>query len=300
MASEATPPFAAEFSSAELGVAMGPAMQRPRYRIAPSGSWPKIDFAELWRYRGLFFFLVWRDIKARYAQTVLGPGWAILRPLITMVLFTVIFGNLVEVPSDGLPYPIFSLSGIVAWNYFSTSFSGASGSLVVNKNLISKVYFPRLVIPFSPVIAGLVDLSVAFVILLGMAGYYGLVPSAWAIVLVPVLVLAIMMTAGGIGCWLTALNIQYRDVQHLTPFALQVWMYGSPIVYPLSLVPEVYRPFYMLNPMVGVIEGFRSVFLGITPIPWAAIVTSVAVSAVILVTGVLYFRRTERIFADVA
>ncbi len=272
----------------------------PRKRIEASGAWPKVDVKELWEYRGLLFFLVWRDIKARYAQTVLGPGWAIIRPILTMIVFTVVFGNLVEVPSDGVPYAIFSLSGLVAWNYFSTSFTGASGSLVVNRNLISKVYFPRLIVPLSPVIAGLADLAVAFVVLLSMMAYFGMVPSAWSLVVIPALVFSMMMTAGGVGCWLTALNIQYRDVQHLTPFALQVWMYGSPIVYPMSLVPERYQTLYALNPMVGVIEGFRSVLLGTTAVPWGAVGLSLLGSLLIFATGVLYFRRTERIFADVA
>jgi lipopolysaccharide transport system permease protein len=285
-------------TSSEMSAIAGDSL--PRKRIEASGPWPTVDVAELWQYRGLLFFLVWRDIKARYAQTVLGPGWAIIRPILTMGVFTVVFGNLVDVPSDGVPYAIFSLSGVVAWNYFSTSFSGASGSLVVNKNLISKVYFPRLVVPFSPVIAGLADLAVAFVVLLAMMAYFGMVPSLWSVAVIPVLILAMMMTVGGVGCWLTALNIQYRDVQHLTPFALQVWMYGSPIVYPMSLVPEKYRLLYALNPMVGVIEGFRSVLLKTTAVPWGAIGLSLLCSTVIFTTGVLYFRRTERIFADVA
>jgi lipopolysaccharide transport system permease protein len=273
---------------------------RPRHRIEPSPAWPSVDLAELWRYRGLFGFLVWRDIKARYAQTVLGPGWAILRPLLTMVIFTVVFGGLVRVPSDGVPYAIFSLSGLVAWNYFSTSFTAASGSLLTNKDLITKVYFPRLVVPFASVIAGLVDMAIAFVVLLGVIAAFGFVPSVWSLVAIPILVLTMMLTVGGIGCWLTALNIQYRDVQHLTPFVIQVWMYASPIVYPLSLVPEAYRPFYLLNPMVGVVEGFRASLLGTTAIPWDAIGISLLVSALLCGSGVLYFRRTEKIFADVA
>ncbi len=287
---------AAETGTADLPPGRGTAA----HRIAPSGPWPKVDLRELWNYRGLFYFLVWRDIKARYAQTVLGPGWAVLRPILTMVVFTVIFGNLVDVPSDGVPYSIFSLSGLVAWNYFSTSFTAASGSLVVNKNLISKVYFPRLVVPFAPVIAGLVDLGIAFVILLVMMAFFGMVPTPASILLIPLLIAVMAMTASGIGCWLTALNIQYRDVQHLTPFALQVWMYASPIVYPMSLVPEAYLPLYILNPMVGVVEGFRSVLLGTIAIPWAAIGMSVVVGGMLFVSGVMYFRRTERIFADVA
>jgi lipopolysaccharide transport system permease protein len=283
-----------------LAVAAPAPTRRFRQRIEASPPWPRVDLAELWRYRGLFFFLVWRDIKARYAQTVLGPGWAVLRPLLTMVVFTAVFGKMVRVPSDGVPYAIFSLGGLVAWNYFSTSFTAASGSLLTNKDLITKVYFPRLVVPFASVFAGLVDLAIAFLVLLGMMVVFGIVPSAWSLVVVPLVVLAMMLTVGGVGCWLTALNIQYRDVQHLTPFVVQVWLYASPIVYPLSLVPEAYRPLYRLNPMVGVIEGFRASLLGTTAIPWGAIGISLVGGSLLLVSGVLYFRRTERIFADVA
>lgn len=273
---------------------------RPVWRLEPSGAWPGVDLQELWRYRGLFFFLVWRDVKARYAQTVLGPGWAVVRPVLTMVVFTLVFGRLVNVPSDGVPYPIFSLAGLVAWNYFSTSFSGATGSLVVNRSLITKVYFPRLIIPMTPVFAGLVDLVIAFGVLLVMMAFFGMVPSPWSAALIPLLVVSMMLTAGGVGCWLTALNIQYRDVQHLTPFAVQVWMYATPIVYPMSLVPAEYRALYVLNPLAGVVEGFRAVLLGTSVIPWPAIGASLLASSIIFVTGVLYFRRTEKIFADVA
>jgi lipopolysaccharide transport system permease protein len=291
---------AATVADAPDGAGVTAGMGGVTWTIAPSGPWPGVDLRELWRYRGLFYFLVWRDIKARYAQTVLGPGWAVLRPLLTMVVFTIVFGNLVNIPSDDTPYPIFSLCGLVAWNYFATSFSGASGSLVVNKNLISKVYFPRLVVPFAPVIAGLVDLAIAFVILLGMMAVYGMVPAAASLLVLPLLIAVMVMTATGIGCWLTALNIQYRDVQHLTPFTLQVWMYASPIVYPMSEVPDAYRSLYILNPMAGVVEGLRAVMLNTIAIPWDAMGTALVVGAVLFGSGVMYFRRTERIFADVA
>jgi lipopolysaccharide transport system permease protein len=283
---------------AELGAA---AVTPPTTtRIEPSSRWPSIDFQELWQYRGLVFFLVLRDIRARYAQTVLGAGWAVLRPIMTMVVFTVVFGRVVQVPSDGVPYEIFSLSGLVAWNYFSSSFTGASGSLVSNRNLFTKVYFPRLVIPFSPVIAALVDLGIAFGILLLMMLFFGILPSLSSLVVVPLMVASMVMTAGGIGCWLTALNLQYRDIQYIVPFTLQAWMYASPIVYPMSLVPEQYRTLYALNPMVGVVEGFRSSLLGTTAVPWDAVAISLVGSAIILVSGALYFRKTERIFADIA
>ena len=268
--------------------------------IEPAGRWPKIDFRELWEYRGLFFFLVWRDIKVRYAQTVLGAGWAILQPVLTMVVFTIIFGNFAKIPSDGVPYAVFSLAALVPWTYFSTAFSGASNSLVSSTNLITKIYFPRLVIPFAPVLAGLVDMAIAFAILLLVMLSFGIVPSVGAVILVPVLTLVMMFAAAGVGCWLSALNIQYRDVKYVTPFLVQVWMYASPIVYPMSLVPEEYRPFYALNPLAGVIEGFRSVLLGTGSIAGSTIAISFLMSVVLLVTGVLYFRRTERLFADVA
>ncbi|HWK88592.1 MAG TPA: ABC transporter permease, partial [Longimicrobium sp.] len=210
----------------------------PMLVIEPAGRWPRIDLRELWAYRGLFFFLVWRDVKVRYAQTVLGAGWAILQPVLTMLVFTVIFGRFANIPSDGVPYAVFSLAALVPWTYFSTALSGASNSLVSSTNLITKVYFPRLVIPFAPVLAGLVDFAVALVVLGAVMLYYGIVPGALALVVVPLLLLGMMLTAAGVGCWLAALNIQYRDVKHVTPFLVQVWMYASPIVYPMSLVPE--------------------------------------------------------------
>ncbi len=267
--------------------------------IEPDSSW-MIDIRELWEYRELFLFLVWRDIKVRYAQTVLGAGWAILQPVLTMVVFTVIFGNFAKIPSDGVPYPVFSLAALVPWTYFSKSLSGASASLVASTNLVTKVYFPRLVIPLAPPLAGLVDFAIGFVILLLMMGGFGIVPSAEALLVIPVLVVATLMTASGVGAWLSALNIQYRDVKYVVPFLVQIWMYGSPIVYGLSIVPEQYRLAYSLNPMVGVVEGFRSVLLGTNEFSLQLTAISLGVGAVLLVTGALYFRRTERVFADVA
>jgi lipopolysaccharide transport system permease protein len=272
----------------------------PALVIEPPGRWPELGLRELWAYRGLFFFLVWSNVKARYAQTVLGAGWAVLDPVFTMVVFTVVFGNFVNVPSDGAPYALFSFAALVPWTYFSTAFNGSSNSLLGNTRLFTKVYFPRLVLPAAPVLAALVDFAIAFVILLLMAAAFGIVPSAAAVVVLPLLILVMMMTAVGMGCWLSALTVQYRDLKILTGFLMKGWMYASPVVYPLSVVPEAYRTVYMLNPLVGVIEGFRSVLLGTVPIPWTAITISVAVSFLILATGVLYFRRTEAIFADVA
>jgi lipopolysaccharide transport system permease protein len=267
--------------------------------IEPVGRWTGPDLPELWAYRGLFFFLVWRDISVRYAQTVLGAGWAVVQPVLTMIVFTVVFGNFAGIPSDGVPYPIFSFAALVPWAYFSHALTASSGSLLASARMFTKVYFPRLVIPCVPVLAGLVDFSIAFLILLAMTAFYGFVPSLSAILLLPLLIGIMMMTATGVGCWLTAVNIQYRDVKVLTAFLVQSWMYATPIVYPLSVVPEGYRWFYVLNPMVGVIEGFRSVLLGTNPIPWSAIGVSMVVASVLLATGILYFRRMEAIFADV-
>jgi lipopolysaccharide transport system permease protein len=266
--------------------------------IEPRTGWG-FDFKELWRYRGLFGFLVWRDIKIRYAQTVLGAGWAILQPVLTMVVFTIIFGNFANIPSDGVPYSVFSLAALVPWTYFSVALSNSSSSLVSSANLITKIYFPRLVIPLSPVLAGLVDFAIAFVILLVTMLVFGILPMASALLVVPVALLITVMTAAGVGCWMSALNLQYRDVKYVVPFLVQVWMYSSPIVYPMSIVPERFHTLYAINPMTGAIEGFRAALLGTTAVPWPVIGLSMISASVLFVTGALYFRRTERVFADV-
>ena len=284
---------------ADVGEQRSREREEPTVIIEPSGPWPRIDFRELWAYRNLFLFLVWRDIKVRYAQTVLGAGWAILQPVLAMVVFTLIFGNFAKIPSDGVPYPVFSLAALVPWIYFSTALTTASNSLIANPNLITKVYLPRLVIPLAPVLAGLVDFAIALVILFAMMLAFGIVPSS-GVALLPILVLIMMMAAAGIGCLLAALNVQYRDVKHIVPFLVQVLMFASPIVYPMSLVPEAYRVAYALNPMAGVIEGFRSVLLGTNSISWPLLSVSAVSSVVFLTIGALYFRRMERIFADVA
>ena len=273
---------------------------RPDLVIEPAARWPRVDLRELWVYRQLLYFLVWRDLKVRYAQTVLGIGWAVLQPLLSMLVFTVIFGRFAKVPSDGVPYAVFSLAAVVPWTYFSTAFSTSSNSLVASSNLISKVYFPRLVVPIAPVLAALVDLMIGFLVLAVLMAVYHVAPSPAAIGLVPVLIALMAITATGVGCWLSALNIQYRDVKHLVPFLSQIWMYASPIVYPASLVPARLRPFYALNPMVGIVEAFRAVLLKTTPIPWGLLAISTAAGLLLLLTGALYFRRTERLFADIA
>lgn len=268
--------------------------------IRPAGRWPRVDVRELWRYRGLFFFLVWRDVKVRYAQTVLGAGWAILQPLLTMVVFSAIFGGFAKIPSDGVPYPVFSLAALVPWTYFSTALAGSSNSLVANSNLITKVYFPRLVVPLASVLASLVDFAIGLVMLFLVMAGYGMFPSAEALLVLPLVVLGMMLVASGVGCWMAALNVQYRDVKYVVPFLVQVWMYLSPVVYPMSEVPAQYRAVYALNPMAGVIEAFRAVLLGTGAVSYRLIGFSLGVGVVVFVTGALYFRRMERVFADVA
>ena len=236
-------------------------------RVAPATGWPGFNLPELWRYRSLLFFLVWREIKVRYAQTVLGAAWAVLQPLLTTVVFTVIFGRFARLPSDGVPYPLFALAALVPWTYFNTAVSGASNSLLANTSLITKVYFPRLIIPAAPVLAALLDLAVSLVALLALMVIYGVYPSAGAPVLLLPSVLMMLLTAAGVGCWLAALNIQYRDVKYVVPFLLQLWMYASPVVYSLSLVPSKYRLAYALNPLAGAIAGFRAALLGTSPRP---------------------------------
>lgn len=272
----------------------------PMLEIRPREGWAHIDVRELWTYRGLLWFLVWRDIKVRYAQTVIGAGWAILQPVLTTVVFTIIFGRFANIPSDGVPYSVFSLAAMVPWMYFSTALAASSNSLVTSTNLITKVYFPRLVIPFAPVLAGLVDFAIGFAILLVFMLSYGIIPGLSSLVVVPALLIATVLTAAGVGCWFAALNIQYRDVKYVIPFLVQVWMYASPIVYPMSLVPVKYRAIYALNPMAGVMEGFRSALLGTNAIAWGTIGISLAVGVALFISGAVYFRHTERVFADVA
>jgi lipopolysaccharide transport system permease protein len=269
-------------------------------RVAPAGGWPGFDLPELWRYRGLLVFLVWREIKVRYAQTVLGAAWAILQPLLTTVVFTVIFGRFARLPSDGVPYPLFSLAALVPWTYFNTAVSGASNSLTANTSLVTKVYFPRLVIPGAAVLAALLDLAVSIVALLLLMLFYHAAPRPAAVVLVPASVLMMVMTAAGMGFWLSALNIQYRDVKYVVPFLLQLWMFASPVVYPLSLVPDRYRLAYSLNPLAGAIAGFRSALLGAGGPTGVEFGVSLGMACLIFVGGAAYFRRTERVFADVA
>jgi lipopolysaccharide transport system permease protein len=272
--------------------------QMPVIRIQPSRGWLSLDFNELWRYRELIFFLTWRDIKVRYKQAVLGIAWAVLQPLLTMLIFTVIFGILLQTPSQGLPYPLFALSALLPWQLFATALQRSSISLVGNANLITKIYFPRLAIPISSVMAALVDFGVSFVVLLGVMAYYGFWPG-WNILWLFPMVLLTLFTALSVGLWLSALNVQYRDIQHMVPFIIQVWMYASPIVYPIEIIPSgLWRSLYGLNPMVGVIQGFRWALLGTAP-PDLTLLVSSGVVLVLLISGLFYFRRMEKTFADV-
>lgn len=267
--------------------------------IEPQEGWRLINVRELWQYKDLLWFLVWRDVKSRYAQSILGIGWAIIQPVFNMIVFTVIFGNLARIDSDGVPYAIFNYAAMVPWTYFANSLTEAGGSLVSSSNLLTKVYFPRLIIPLAPVLAKLLDFGIAMLLLFGLMLYFGIAPTLGALAL-PLLVLLMMLTASGAGMWLTALAIQYRDVKYALTFGVRLLMYAAPVVYSVNLIPEPYRLLYGLNPMAGVIEGFRSALLGTNPMPWDLIGVGAGVAAALFVTGALYFKRMERVFADVA
>ncbi len=267
-------------------------------RIVPTQGWAALRLKELWAYRELLYFLVWRDVKVRYKQTALGAIWAILQPVFTMVVFSLFFGRLGKMPSDGLPYPLFSFAALVPWTYFSHGLSQASNSLVGSANLIKKVYFPRLAIPIASVASGLIDFALAFLVLLGMMLYYGILPGGKVIVL-PLLLLLTLVTSLGVSLWLSALNVHFRDVRHVIPFLTQLWLFSTPIAYPSSLLSEPWRTVYSINPMVGVVEGFRWALLGTDTAPGPMIIVSSVAAVVILVSGVFYFRRLEKTFADV-
>lgn len=267
--------------------------------IEPTSGWRVIDWAELWRYRDLFYFLLWRDIKGRYAQSVLGVGWAIVQPFMTMVVFSVVFGHLASIGSDGVPYAVFSYVALVPWAYFSGAVNEGTGSIAGGGGMIAKVYFPRMVMPLTPVFGKLVDFAIASVITVGLMAWFLITPTVWTLVL-PLLVLVMMLFAAGLGMWLTALAVQYRDIRFALPFVLQLMMYASPVVYPATLIPSGYRLIYGLNPMAGVIEGFRSALLGTNPMPWGMIAVGAGVAVLMAVSGAFFFRRRERVFVDVA
>jgi len=271
----------------------------PLLVLKPSRGFLRLKLADIWEYRELLYFLVWRDVNVRYKQTALGAAWAILQPVMTMLVFSVFFGRLAKMPSDGIPYPVFAFAALLPWQLFAYALSESSNSLVTNQNLITKVYFPRLVIPISSVLAGLVDFAVAFVVLLILMLYYGITPTA-AIAVLPLFVLLAIVTALAVGLWLSALNVRYRDVRYTIPFLTQFWLFATPVAYPSSLVPARWRPLLGLNPMAGVVDGFRWALLGRSGAPGPLLWVSIAAVVILLAGGLMYFRRMEATFADIA
>lgn len=258
-----------------------------------------LNLREMWEHKDLFYFFVWRDIKVRYKQTLLGAAWAVIQPFFTMVVFSIFFGKFAQIPSDGFPYPVFAYCSLLPWQLFARALTDSSNSIVSNKNLIAKAYFPRLIIPFSSVFASLADFAIAFVVLLGMMLYYGIVPTS-NVFMLPLFLSAGLATAMGVGLWLSALNVEYRDVYYTIPFLTQLWLFATPVAYPSSLVPEYWRVFYGLNPMVGVVEGFRWALLGKATNPGPLLAVSLGTVILLFISGLFYFRRVEKNFADVA
>lgn len=274
----------------------------PTTVIQPSRGLASLGLRETWSHGELLYFLVWRDLKARYKQTLLGVLWIVLQPVFTMVVFSLLFGKLLNVPSGGVPYPIFAYAGLLPWNYFAASLNRSSLGLVANSHLITKIYFPRLTIPISGVLSGLVDFGVAFLVLVALMVYYGIAPTS-RVVLLPALLLLAVLTALGFGLWFSALNARYRDVNHMIPILIQLWMYLTPVIYSVTLIPEQFRWLMALNPMAAVVEGFRWALLGeqvadVGP-PGALFFVSTAIALLVLVSGVVFFRTTERSFADI-
>ena len=267
--------------------------------IEPSVGWVPLKLSELWGYREVLYYLVWRDIKVRYRQTVIGMAWAVIQPFMTMVVFSIFFGRLAQMPSDGVPYPVFAFAALVPWTFFANGLTLSANSLVHSGHLITKVYFPRLLVPVGRVLTGLPDLGLSFVVLLGMIWWYGLLQARPGLLWLPVFALLAFVTALGVGLWLSALNVQYRDIQHAVPFIVQVWLFATPIAYPSSLLSGPWRTVYGLNPMVGVVEGFRWALLGSGAAPGLNVAVSALAALVMFVSGAFFFRRIERTFADV-
>lgn len=271
----------------------------PRFVIRPSTGWNALRLDELWSFKDLIYFMVWRDLKVRYKQTVLGATWAVIQPLLTMAVFAIFFGRLAKVPSDGVPYTLFCYTALVPWTFFSSAISAAASSLISNSNLLKKVYFPRLILPIASVGGVLVDLAISFVVLIGLLAIYGVVPSL-RVLWVPVILLMAVVTATGAGLWLSAINIKFRDVRYAVPFLIQFWMFSTPIAYPSSLIKDpLLKTLYGLNPMTGVVEGMRWALLG-THAPGSMLLASAAIALLALISGAYYFRRVERGFADIA
>jgi len=275
-----------------------PRFSEPTVIIEPRKSLLHLDLKAIWEYRELLFFLVWRDLKVRYRQTIIGIGWVVLQPLMTMALFTAVFGNFAKIPSDGVPYPIFTYSALLPWNLFATSLTRGTESVVGNAQLISKIYFPRLLLPISGILSPTVDFAISFVILAVMMIWFRTLPT-WGVLALPFFLILALLTALAVGLWLSALNVRYRDVGHTIPFLVQLWMFASPVAYPVSLVPERWRVLYSLNPMAGVIEGFRWALLGKESPDFEVIVISSMMVTTLLISGVVFFKHTERTFADV-
>ena len=257
-----------------------------------------LGLKELWDYRELLYFLVWRDVKVRYKQTVIGAAWTVIQPLVTIGVFTLVFQNLAKMPSDGIPYPLFSFTALLPWNFFAKALNNSINSVVGSANLITKVYFPRLVLPISAILSGLIDFGISFLFLLGMMIWYGIMPG-WGVLALPLFLLLAVLTALSIGLWLAVINVRYRDVGQATAFLIQLWLFVSPVAYPLSLVPEKWRALYSLNPMTGVIEGFRWALLGNAMPSLVPIAISIAIVIALLFSGIRFFRRMEETFADI-
>jgi lipopolysaccharide transport system permease protein len=275
-----------------------PACPSAKIFIEPPQGWQVLDLREIWKYRELLYFLAWRDIRVRYKQTVIGAAWAILQPFLTMVVFSVIFGQLVGMPTGGLPYPIFFYTALLPWTFFAGALTRSSNSLLFDANLIAKVYFPRLILPFASVLSLLVDLGIAFVILLGMMLFYGIYPGP-SLLMLPLFLMLAFLTAFGVGLWLSAFNVKYRDIAYVIPFLIQFWLFITPVAYPSTLIPERWRFLYLLNPMAGVTEGFRWALLGQQNIPGSLLILSSSIVLVIFISGLFFFRRMEYEFADV-
>jgi len=270
----------------------------PAVVVKPSRGWSGIRLRELFQYRELLYFLTWRDIKVRYKQTLLGATWAVLQPFLTMIIFTIFFGKIAGISSDGAPYPIFSYAGLLPWTYFANAVSLSSSSLVASSNMIRKVYFPRMLVPIGATLAGLVDYLIAMSILAAMMLYYHITPGL-QILLLPLPIIMSFITAAGVGLWLSALNVQFRDVKYVVPFLIQAWLFLTPVIYPTSIVPEAYRWLLRLNPMTGVVEFHRAIILQTRAVDWAAMLVSLGVCLAVFAAGAVYFRRMERSFADV-
>lgn len=292
---------AEEPSAPFLGRNVGPSVGTRTSRVTairPTSKWRGVDWRELWEYRELLYFLTWRDIQVRYKQTAIGVAWAILQPLLTMLVFTLFFGRLGKIPSDGLPYAVSALASLVPWSFFANGLTQTANSVVDNAHLVTKVYFPRLVVPIAAMMSRLVDFTLAFAVLIGVLLTYGIWPTPKVLAL-PAFVLLTLITALGVGLWLSAMNVKFRDVKYVVPFLTQLWLFSTPVAYPSSILPGPWRTIYGINPMVGVVEGFRWSLLGVETEPGAMIFVSTVTAFAILISGAYYFRRVERSFADI-